>query len=225
MKNFFRKQQQPAKIPQIVMHPKLDQLLKIGEMELVWQDDLGYSYYRMVNEQRIPALRAMAAKDVWQELEHRIPRQVLEGYFQSIMDLTNKGQLAQIAVLTEAMQERSSYITHVGLLYKLATVLYFDQTENPLDYDPVYAYEKMKRWQESRSVDAFFLETPMIEFLPFSDLSSIDLNAYTKAQNAEEIRICKAILKTLSEESKNADTGRELQLLTAALQTWQDSTH
>lgn len=202
-------------------HENFSRHLGLGEVELCFTDANGpYSYFRMVNEQRIPAMRAFAAKDVFQELEFKVDKRMLSAYFEAVKDAANAGKLGHIYLITEEIQERSEYITHIDLLYKVASVLYFDQTENPYTYDPVYGYEKINRWKSDRSINDFFLETPINEYLPFSDLSKIDLAYYTRAQVQKDVKLAKAILKTLSETNKTGETGKELQSLMETLENW-----
>jgi hypothetical protein len=192
-----------------------------GEMEVVFQSG-GVAYYRFSNEQRIPAFRAMAARDVFQELEFKTSREMATAYIDAAVEQLNAGELAKAGALLTMFRERMDYITNIDLLYKLASVLYLDNSENPEDYDAVYNYEKIQRWKREKDVEAFFLQTPIIEYLPFSDLQQIGLKRFTELQRSEDARQSQTLLRTLSPVEQNDATRAALHSL---MEAWGSSPH
>jgi hypothetical protein len=166
------------------------------DMEVAFESG-GTKYFRFINEQRIPAMRAFAAKDVFGELQFRTTDEMHTSFLDAIMTAAENGKLGEVYELAHILKERKNNVTHVGLLYKLASVLYLDQSEDPQDYDPAYAYLKIQKWQADRDVNAFFLETPIIEYLPFSDLSKIDFNHFSKLERKIDLSHLTALSKSL----------------------------
>jgi hypothetical protein len=175
-------------------------------------------YFCFVDEMRIPAKRAFAAKDIYQEFEYRTNKDMLLGFCKSVYELCDEGSLTKVAALTGELEKRLGYVTHIDLLYKLASVLYFDETENPEDYDQAYNFKKIQNWQQDEDVAAFFLKTPLIEYLPFSTLSNIDLAAFTNGQREEEKQHLIMLSRILSKNPENKELATVLKLQAETLQ-------
>jgi hypothetical protein len=190
-----------------------------GEVEPVFESG-GVTYYRFANEQRIPALRAMAALDVYEELEYKVTKEHLTLHFQAVQEAVDKGELGRIAVLTEIMQQRLGWITHIDLVYKLASVLYFDISENPESYDQVYNAQKIASWKADNEVGAFFLTTPIIELTPFSDILETDLQRFTDLQRSLDLSHLKALSLSLSKQASTNELGTWLGLQISTLQRY-----
>lgn len=189
----------------------------LGEIEPVFVSG-GVQYYRFTNEQRVPSLRAFAAKDVWAELNWKITTEHLRASLLAVLKLLNQGKAINAGVIVQTLLDRLDYITHVDLLYKLASVLYFDAYENPLDWDPVYADRKTAAWKQNTALDAFFLQTPMIELLPFGDLSKIDFQGFTNAQRKAELSHLMMISRIVSSPTENGELST---FLTSQMETLQ----
>lgn len=168
-----------------------------GEVEFVFKSG-GVDYYKFVNEQHIPALRAFAAKDVWAELSYKMDDRHLDAALASAMSLLNQGKGVHAGVILQTLRDRIGYITHVDLLYKLASVIYLDPSENPLDWDPIYNERKTTAWKKDETLDRFFLQTRMINYLPFGDLSKIDFQSFTNAQRKGDLSHLKTLSSILS---------------------------
>lgn len=118
----------------------------------------GVEYFMFQNEQNIVSERAFSAIDVYEELNQRITREYLEGYFAAVLAATNAGDLVKVANLTSNAMQRLAHITNVEILYKLASVLYFTKEENHYTYDREYNEKKIAKWKEDKDIDAFFFE-------------------------------------------------------------------
>jgi len=192
----------PAKDPVNRFHHfnKTGQLIKAFESG-------GMQYYMFADEMRVPAKRAFAALDVYQELQFKTTREHLAAHYAAIKELANKGELGKIYVLTEEMEQRINYVTHIDILYKLAAVLYFDENENPEDFDMQYAMLKISKWQQDNDIAGFFLKTPIADYLPFSDFSNLNLNTFTQNQRKIELSQLQAILQNLPAETMHGELG------------------
>ena len=192
------------------------------EIKLAFTHD-GVEYYMFVNEQNMPCERAFSAIDVYEELNQRITREYLESYFAAVLAATNAGDLVKVGNLTMYAQQRLAHITNVEILYKLASVLYFTKEENCYTYDREYNEAKIARWKADKNIDAFFLQTPIKNFLPSLDGSTLNTEIYTMAQNKELMRHLQYHLFILSESEKDKDLKLKLQNQVANLKKWNDS--
>jgi hypothetical protein len=74
------------------------------------------------------------------------------------------------------LKERRQFIIPTSeIIYKFASVAFFDKNESPYSYDPDYNKEKIKRWKEAGDISDFFIVTQLKDMLPLPELSSQDL--------------------------------------------------
>lgn len=182
----------------------------------------GEDYYMFVNEQNMPAERAFSAMDIYEELDQRITRDYLEKMLEGIANALNKGDLSTSFKLVHFAQQRVKHITNIDILYKLASVLYFTKEENCYKYDREFNEKKIAKWKKS-DIDAFFLKTPIKEFLPSFDGSTMNTKLYTLAQNEDLMRGMELLSSTLSGSGKESDTLTRLRSQMDQLKQWNDS--
>ncbi len=164
----------------------------------------GIDYYKFVNEFNIPYSRAMAAMDIYRELEEKTDSKYHKLSYQTIIEMANQGNLVGIGIIASNALERMDNISNVDIMYKLASVLYFDADENPYTYDPEYADKKIKLWRKE-NIEDFFLRTPLNDLLPCFDGSQMNISTYTRAQRRLLIANLKNHLSMLSGKSKNKE--------------------
>lgn len=167
----------------------------------------GKKYYHYADELMIPAFRALSAQDFYEELNCRIDREYLSTYFESIVTLLNKGKLVEAGAITKMAQDRLNHITNVDLLYKLASVLYIEEGEDPTRFSLAFAEQKIENWKKNGGhLDAFFLGKPLAAFIPFSQFSNGSIQEYSKAQMEEIVRMLEFHSQIMSEADANSDT-------------------
>jgi hypothetical protein len=122
----------------------------------------------------------MAASEFYNEFSMRCSREYLQAYCTAINNCLNNGkqvELTKIAKLNTQLQERLDLIFDTELLYKLASVIYFDKKESPYEYDFKYNLEKIGEWKKKR-LATFFLLQPLSNIIPLTNLSEADLLDY-----------------------------------------------
>lgn len=180
------------------------QTLPGHETELVFTS-VGIDYYKFVNEFNIPYGRAMAALDIQRELEEKTDAKYHKVAYESIIEFLNKGNLVAAGQVANNSLERMNNICNVDLMYKLASVLYFDKTEDVYSYDYVYADKKIRNWRKNNDVEAFFLRTPLANYLPSFDGLAMNIVEYTVGQRSLLLQTLKSRLHQLSENPKNKE--------------------
>jgi hypothetical protein len=138
----------------------------------------GVQYWQFAEPFNIPTERAFAASQVYEELEMRCTREVLEAHVAAIQTTLDAGKLARAAELNADLRQRLDWLPHPDQLYRLASVLYFDASENPYRYEATAAQRKINRWKRYPIAD-FFLQQPMKHWLPDFEAWGSDLQRYT----------------------------------------------
>jgi len=173
------------------------------ETELCFESG-GIEYYKFVNEFKIPYLRAMAAMDIYAELEQKTDNKYIKLAFETIVEFLKKGDNVNAGRVAMNAIERMDNITNVDIAYKLASVLYIDRFENPYNYDYDYNEKKIAKWKKEKDIEGFFLKMPLADYLPSFDGLAMNMNQYTIGQRKEMIRELRSHLSALSEKSKNS---------------------
>lgn len=154
-------------------------------VEFAFEAD-GIKYFEFSDANNIPCERAFSAIALYEELNMRCTREYLQAHAQAVEDAINdRGgiSITNLAKLNQQLKERLDLIFEPELVYKLASVIYFDETENPYKYDFKYGIEKVARWKKQNIAD-FFLSLPIKKLLPQTDLSNQDLEDYSRITKA-----------------------------------------
>lgn len=141
----------------------------------------GTKYYRFADITNLPYERGLMALHVYNEVDMRCSRQFLLHYADTIDKLLHeqKIDIFKINQLNEILKQRLTLTTDTELLYKLASVCFFDKTENPAVYEPDYAEKKIAKWRKDKGVRDFFMQKPLLELMPFLLNVDTDLDTYS----------------------------------------------
>lgn len=147
----------------------------------------GTKYYRFADITNLPYERGLMALNVYNEVEMRCSRGFLVNYADTIDKLLHeqKIDIFKIQQLNEILKQRLTMTTDTDLLYKLASVCFFDKSENPAVYEPAYAEKKIAKWRKDKGVRDFFMQKPLLELMPFLQSVDTDLDIYS--QMCEEL--------------------------------------
>ena len=173
----------------------------------------GITYYTFDDIFNIPVERAFSAIDYYNEMQQRCTRDYLISHLDAQDEIlsSKKIDITKLAQLNLNLRERLEMIFDADLLYKLASVVYFDSSESPYKYDYKYGVEKIRRFKKA-DVDAFFLKTPIRNYLPFKDISAEDLQTYIAVGSQVNLVHLKTLSKALSRKESKEGLSRELEL-------------
>ena len=159
----------------------------------------GVTYYRFADLNNLPYKRGLMAYAIYNELDMRCTREYLVLHSDALNTILSKPEINvfDIKKLNDQMMQRLQLTTDVDLMYKLASVAYFDKNENPESYDTAYCEKKIAHWKKNASVEAFFLSQPLMELLPFLSNADVDLNTYSEL-NRELNEIHSGVLRLLN---------------------------
>ena len=142
----------------------------------------GIQYYQFEDIHNMMTGRAFTCIDFYNELSMSCTREYLTEHCETVEKLLNEGKLVDIARLNIQLKERLEMILNPDIVYKIASVVYFDDTEQPYTYDHSYNHKKIEAWKND-GVDGFFLHLPLADLIPHLRLSEVDLQAYLRVAN------------------------------------------
>lgn len=181
----------------------------------------GVKYYEIPGVLNIPFNRGLAAADIYEEVNMRVTREYLTAHVTAVGEMLNdpkKFNLIKLVEFYKDLQERLEWIVSPETIYKLASVVYFDENEDPKDYNYTYNIDKINKWKKHK-VDSFFLQKPIKKLIPHSELSDSDLIRHIEtAMKLEKIQ-AESVLEMLSNKNLTKDFYRillsQVQLKTA----------
>jgi hypothetical protein len=131
----------------------------------------------------MPYERGFMALAAYEECRMGVNREYLEAHTLRVREIltAQKVDIFEVHKLNEQLKERMLFVADADLLYRLASVVFFDKNENPLIYEPEYNRGKIEFWRKHKGVADFFLQKPLKELIPFLNISETDLKASLEA--------------------------------------------
>lgn len=175
----------------------------------------GINYFRFAADVNIPFQRAMAARDILTEELWQINPTMLQSWNEALIALvigrqTPEKKLYEVGIMANRLKEQLSLSYSLTRTIKLATVLYFDEDENPLDYQYPYNAEKMKHWMAHNDIPGFFLSLPDSEFMPSLRELSVNFPTFLEAETTRMINAMTHITSLLQSESIEQDLRKSI---------------
>lgn len=132
----------------------------------------GKPYYKLSDLFNTFTERGLDAYQTYEEIGMRIEVTALKEFVSKFKSDLNTGKLMDCAITLNFLEERVNFVIPPrNLIYKLASVAYFDETESPYTYDTIYANRKMEEIRKNGDVDDFFLYQQLGDLIPLPKLS------------------------------------------------------
>lgn len=173
----------------------------------------GTRYYMIKDAFNTYAERGLYALSVYEEWNKRCTVEHLQAYTQGIKNIYNSKniELSEIIKLNEQMIERLNFVLPTSdIIWRLCSVVFFDETESPYRYDPEYAKVKIERWRKSGKIYDFFLSLRISQLIPLPELSEEDLSLYLKVVNQVSQSQLDNLLSKLTSNQRKAGYYSEL---------------
>lgn len=167
----------------------------------------GIQYYEVVGLFNIPYQRGLSAADIFEEVNMRVTREYLQLHTDAIKTFLSDAKsinVLEISKLINELDQRVSWIVSPETLYKLASVVYFDENESPLEYNYEYAIEKIKKWKKHKLSD-FFLQKPIGKYIPHTELQGDALLSYMETAMQVERKQLENLLHLTSKVSSTKE--------------------
>lgn len=142
----------------------------------------GRTFYKFKSGLNIPYERALKTVLFYEEVRMKITFEYLEQHTKAIdkLLLSNKINIFDIKKLNDILKERLNLAFDTEILYKLASIVYFDENEDPRVYDFKHNADKIAFWKKNSSLKDFFLQTPILELMPFLANVQENLQSYSE---------------------------------------------
>jgi len=142
----------------------------------------GKIYYHFADSFKVPAGRAICALAIYEELRMRCTADYLRKHIAATDILLNpsngKIRLSDLALLNNNLKERLELAPFPDHIYKLASVIFFDETESPFSYDFGYNAKKIEEWKKDSEIMDFFLTMQFQDLMPFGSMSKERVKSY-----------------------------------------------
>jgi hypothetical protein len=170
-----KQKRQPPKSAWNVHHPEL-----VDKIEPAFKSN-GVQYYNFIKDTNIRTGRYMILQNFLQEVYFRMSLERLKLYIDKITNNLN-GTLGVINIgnaleLLTQMKHLSEMAFEPDTVYRLASVVYFDETEDLRTWDKTINDKKIKAWKENGTLD-FFYGRPFQELTGLKGISETDLKHY-----------------------------------------------
>lgn len=130
----------------------------------------GTRYLMFENPTDVPTARMLAAQGIYVEMEMRCDREYLELHTKAVDKILNENKkginVTYLAQLNQNLRERLNLMPLPDFVFKLASVIFFDETESPLSYDWAYNEKKIAKWKQDPAMLDFFLTRLATELIP-----------------------------------------------------------
>jgi hypothetical protein len=142
----------------------------------------GKRYLMYDNSLDVPTGRMFAAMAIYVEMEMRCDKEYLDLHTKAMEKLLNPADkrlnITYIAQLNLNLKDRLNLMPMPNFIYKLASVIFFDETESVYSYDFAYNEKKIEKWKKSPEMLDFFLTKLGAELIPFLNTAGKDTSTY-----------------------------------------------
>lgn len=161
----------------------------------------GVDYYMYTDPMAQPCQRGFMSIAIYEQFNMRVTREHLEASLIAIKSKINAKdgeiKLTEIIDIVNDLQSRLDWVVEIDTTYKLASVLFFDVSEDPTTYNWIYNEQKIKRWKRC-GVRDFFLQLPLKELIPYLKYSRQSMETYLKIIQKLSVNQTEVLLLELS---------------------------
>lgn len=171
-------------------------------------------YFRFDDPLNIPYERALSCLVYLKELDMNCDRKFLKAHTEATDNLLAKGKftisdLVTIKTLNDQLKQRLELPKEPDLMYKLASVVFFDQHENPITYEFKYGENKIRSWKKNTALKDFFLSKPLLELIPYLQFAGENLEQFSQMTEEVTHQHLDNLLPLLSESQKMILNGKK----------------
>lgn len=137
----------------------------------------GTKYYQFTEEHQIRTGRYKWILAYLQEHDLRMTPEALSSYCDQMDAVLNKGEIGKAFIIIEKIRGRTKLAFAPDTIKRLASVIYFDESEDLSDYRMEHGSKKIQAWDKNGTL-SFFLTRPIQELLGLSGISESALSNY-----------------------------------------------
>jgi len=161
----------------------------------------GVTYFMFDSIFEIPSGRSFTALTYYDELQMRCSREYLIKHCKAVDTILSdpkKIDIGTVSLLNRNLKDRIEMLPIPEHIYKLASILFFDEQESPYSYDYDYNKNKIEVWRKTEGVLDFFLRTELKNLVPYLRFPSIDMASYLEVTQAVDTMHQRDISQVLS---------------------------
>jgi len=176
------------------------------------------NYFCFDHDINIPYERMHAAIDIYRELDAAINPIYLDSHCKAVDSVLESEKikinkkLIEIGILNARLKERKELAISIQIQVKLATVKYFDEVENPFDYQHLYNKNKIEHWAKNADVPTFFLNLPQSQYLSTGEELQKSLTTFLQGETLMNLKMLEHHITLLALEDSSPDTMKILAL-------------
>src|SRR6478609_2225455 len=162
----------------------------------------GIDYYQYQDITNIPPVRGLKTMVFYEELRMKCTLEYLKLHHEAVNNILSKPgiDIFKIKKLNDQLGERLEIAVETEIIYKLASVVFFDKKENVHDYDYTYNEKKILHWKKHLTYELFFSLKPLTDYLPFLRDANVNFNmCSTMVEELNSIHL-ESLLKVLPDE-------------------------
>lgn len=169
----------------------------------------GVDYFQFDDVFNVPYRRGLGAIKYYEEFRMRTTAEFLKLHYESVKAILTpeKGKgldITKIAQLNEQLGERLNWALDGDSLYNFASVVFFDATESPFDYEMKYNKRKIAEWKKHMEAKDFFLQQPLIRLIPYLRDLNASIPDYLEVTAKVTQFHLENLLGAISDESKRS---------------------
>lgn len=165
----------------------------------------GVDYFMFRNEGDLPVIRGFEAVDIYNNMRIGLTydqlRVALVSQAQSAKKREYDKWAEQTNLLLDCMADGRPQLEQI---YELASVIYFDKTEDPYNYSAMYAKEKIAHWKKY-GADGFFLKFAIKDLGLSSMHSTGDIATFMLKTTQERLSHLRTVAAYLSKIPDNSE--------------------
>lgn len=170
-------------------------------------------YFRFDDPLNTPYDRALKTLVYYKELDMNCDRTFLKAHTEAFDNALSKSSitidtLIDLKQLNDQLKARLELPKEPELMYKLASVVFFDQSENPYVYEFKYGVNKIKAWKRDTTMEDFFLQKPLLELIPYLQFAGENLEQFSAMTEKVNQQHLDKILPMLSDLQKMTLQGK-----------------
>lgn len=181
----------------------------------------GVIYYEFEDVFNTPCTRALNAIKYYEEMRMKCTLDYLQAWTEAQANMIREAKehmmvpngkrlnltgaydkLNQLEQFNHRLKERLALAIDTDLVYKLASVVYFDGSENPAMYEMKYGLEKIEKWKKHEDVASFFLRQPIQKLVPYLNGQEERIQTYQKVVDKLKQEDWSKVLDMLSSTQK-----------------------
>lgn len=166
-------------------------------------------YFQYSDVLNTPYERALQCLVYYKEIDMNVDREFLKLHTAAFDNALkqpsiNIDTLIELKQLNDQLKQRLELPKHNELMYKLASVVFFDQFEKAEVYEFGYGQKKINYWKKNVSVEVFFLSQPLITLIPYLATAGENIEAFSAMTEKATKEHLDRVLAMLSPGQKTA---------------------